>query len=75
MDGLFIGHLHFCSDYARLHLQGHSPRVLLLHSICGVGETWGIVDGSFMDHLHFCADNAKKHAPACAATAFHLRGR
>jgi hypothetical protein len=39
-DGSFLEHLHFCRDYGALHLRayGHrSPRVLLLHSICGVG--------------------------------------
>lgn len=38
-DGSFMDHLHFCADYAALHMSQHSPRVLLLHSICGVGET------------------------------------
>mmetsp|Transcript_11323 Transcript_11323/g.34937 ORF Transcript_11323/g.34937 Transcript_11323/m.34937 type:complete len:276 (+) Transcript_11323:320-1147(+) len=36
-DGSFMDHLHFCSDYSSLHFSQHSPRVLLLHSICGVG--------------------------------------
>ena len=40
-DGSFMDHLHFCSDYSSLHFSQHSPRVLLLHSICGVGKPSG----------------------------------
>merc|ERR1719502_424341 len=36
-DGSFMDHLNFCHDYSALHFQGHSPRVLFLHSIMGVG--------------------------------------
>eukprot|EP00316_Scyphosphaera_apsteinii_P023608 CAMPEP_0119316646 /NCGR_PEP_ID=MMETSP1333-20130426/40299_1 /TAXON_ID=418940 /ORGANISM="Scyphosphaera apsteinii, Strain RCC1455" /LENGTH=333 /DNA_ID=CAMNT_0007322345 /DNA_START=187 /DNA_END=1188 /DNA_ORIENTATION=+ len=39
-DGSFLEHLHFCRDYAALHLDAYGPRasrVMLLHSICGVG--------------------------------------
>uniref|UniRef100_A0A7S3W594 Uncharacterized protein n=1 Tax=Emiliania huxleyi TaxID=2903 RepID=A0A7S3W594_EMIHU len=36
-DGSFMDHLHFCADYSALHFSDHSPRVLLLHSILGVG--------------------------------------
>lgn len=36
-DGTFMDHLYFCQDYGAAHFSQHSPRVLLLHSIMGVG--------------------------------------
>jgi hypothetical protein len=36
-DGSFMEHLQFCRDYTALHYPEGSPRVMLLHSICGVG--------------------------------------
>uniref|UniRef100_A0A7S1S7D2 Uncharacterized protein n=1 Tax=Alexandrium catenella TaxID=2925 RepID=A0A7S1S7D2_ALECA len=36
-DGSFMDHLHFCHDYSAAYYKEHSPRVLLLHSIMGVG--------------------------------------
>jgi len=36
-DGSFMDHLHFCQDYSAMHFPEHSSRVLLLHSIMGVG--------------------------------------
>jgi len=36
-DGSFWDHLRFCFDYSAIHFKRHSPRVLLLHSILGVG--------------------------------------
>eukprot|EP00928_Gymnodinium_smaydae_P057733 TRINITY_DN40957_c0_g1_i1.p1 TRINITY_DN40957_c0_g1~~TRINITY_DN40957_c0_g1_i1.p1 ORF type:complete len:340 (+),score=58.36 TRINITY_DN40957_c0_g1_i1:195-1214(+) len=36
-DGSFMDHLKFCHDYCAHHFKGQSPRVLLLHSIMGVG--------------------------------------
>jgi len=36
-DGSFMDHLHFCHDYSLVHFNEVSPRVLLLHSILGVG--------------------------------------
>lgn len=36
-DGSFMDHLNFCHDYSALHFKQHSPRVLFLHSIMGVG--------------------------------------
>lgn len=36
-DGSFIEHLHFCRDYTTRHFAGGRPRVMLMHSICGVG--------------------------------------
>eukprot|EP00656_Telonema_subtile_P034089 TRINITY_DN38217_c0_g1_i3.p1 TRINITY_DN38217_c0_g1~~TRINITY_DN38217_c0_g1_i3.p1 ORF type:complete len:232 (-),score=45.18 TRINITY_DN38217_c0_g1_i3:144-839(-) len=36
-DGSFIDHLSFCHDYSAIHYPSHSPRVLFVHSIMGVG--------------------------------------
>ena len=36
-DGSFYEHLHFCRDFTALHFPSGSPRVMLLHSITGVG--------------------------------------
>merc|ERR1719323_291273 len=36
-DGSFMDHLNFCHDYSAVHYKDHSPRVLFLHSIMGVG--------------------------------------
>uniref|UniRef100_A0A7S2QJ34 Uncharacterized protein n=1 Tax=Zooxanthella nutricula TaxID=1333877 RepID=A0A7S2QJ34_9DINO len=36
-DGSFMDHVAFCHDYCAAYYKGHSPRVLLLHSILGVG--------------------------------------
>jgi len=36
-DGSFWDHLRFCYDYSAIHFKAQSPRVLLLHSILGVG--------------------------------------
>jgi len=36
-DGSFMDHLNFCHDYSAVHFEFHSPRVLFLHSIMGVG--------------------------------------
>jgi hypothetical protein len=35
-DGSFMDHLQFVYDYGSNYFHGHSPRVLLLHSIMGV---------------------------------------
>jgi hypothetical protein len=37
-DGSFMDHLQFCYEYGNAHFQQHSPRVLFLHSIMGVGS-------------------------------------
>lgn len=34
-DGSFMDHLQFCYEYSHAHFKGHSPRVMLLHSILG----------------------------------------
>jgi len=39
-DGSFMDHLNFCHDYSALHFKEHSPRVLFLHSIMGVGTNF-----------------------------------
>jgi len=39
-DGSFMDHLNFCHDYSAIHFQKHSPRVLFLHSIMGVGTNY-----------------------------------
>jgi len=36
-DGSFLDHLQFCYEYSAAYFEGHSPRVLFLHSILGVG--------------------------------------
>lgn len=36
-DGSFMDHLQFCFEYGHSHFKQHSPRVLFLHSIMGVG--------------------------------------
>jgi len=38
-DGSFLDHLNFCQEYAARHYTkaATTPRVMLLHSICGVG--------------------------------------
>ena len=36
-DGSFLDHLYFCFEYGARHYPGHSPLVMLLHSILGTG--------------------------------------
>lgn len=36
-DGSFMDHLNFCYHYSALHYPVHSPKVMFLHSIMGVG--------------------------------------
>lgn len=36
-DGSFLDHLHFCREYSARYYEDVSPRVMLLHSIMGVG--------------------------------------
>ena len=36
-EGSFMDHLRFCSEYSQRYLSGVSPKILLLHSIMGVG--------------------------------------
>ena len=39
-DGSFMDHLRFCYEYSHDHYPRRSPRVLLLHSIMGVGTNF-----------------------------------
>ena len=39
-DGSFMDHLQFCYEYCAAHYRGKSPRVLLLHSVLGVGTNY-----------------------------------
>lgn len=39
-DGSFMDHLQFCYEYSAVYFKEHSPRVLLLHSIMGVGTNY-----------------------------------
>jgi hypothetical protein len=39
-DGSFMDHLRFCFEYSHAHYPQKSPRVLLLHSIMGVGTNF-----------------------------------
>ena len=43
-DGSFLDHLKFCHEYSFHHFPQHSPRVLLLHSIMGVGTNFFPMD-------------------------------
>ena len=43
-DGSFADHLKFCYEYSFVHYRQHSPRVLLLHSILGVGTNFFPMD-------------------------------
>jgi len=50
-DGSFMDHLQFCCDYSAAHFKGHSPRVMLLHSIMGVGTNVFPMDVSLVPTL------------------------
>jgi len=39
-DGSFMDHLQFCYEYSHAHFKELSPRILLLHSIMGVGTNY-----------------------------------
>ena len=39
-DGSFMDHLQFCYEYGCAHYKQQSPRVLLLHSVLGVGTNY-----------------------------------
>lgn len=45
-DGSFMDHLRFCYEYSYAHYKEKSPRVLLLHSIMGVGTNFFPMDAS-----------------------------
>jgi hypothetical protein len=46
-----MDHLHFCRDYSLVHYKGHSPLVMLLHSICGVGTNIFPMDANKLPKL------------------------
>lgn len=50
-DGSFMDHLQFCYEYSHEHFKGESPRVLLLHSILGVGSNYFPCDKSKIPKL------------------------
>mmetsp|Transcript_1463 Transcript_1463/g.3698 ORF Transcript_1463/g.3698 Transcript_1463/m.3698 type:complete len:376 (-) Transcript_1463:213-1340(-) len=50
-DGSFMDHVSFCHDYCAAHYKGPSPRVLLLHSILGVGTNLFPMDISKLPQL------------------------
>ena len=51
-DGSFMDHLKFCFEYSHAHFPNKSPRVLLLHSIMGVGTNFFPMDASKIPKLH-----------------------
>lgn len=50
-DGSFMDHVAFCHDYCVHYYKGNSPRVLLLHSIMGVGTNFFPMDSSKIPKL------------------------
>jgi len=50
-DGSFMDHLQFGYEYAAAHFPGHSPRVLLLHSIMGLGSNHFPMEASKIPRL------------------------
>ena len=58
-DGSFLEHLHFCRDYAALHMSAYGrrgPRVMLLHSIFGVGTNCFPMDITMLPKLEELLD-------------------
>lgn len=50
-DGSFMDHLKFCFEYSFAHYKERSPRVLLLHSIMGVGTNFFPMEASKIPQL------------------------
>ncbi|GMI35473.1 hypothetical protein TeGR_g11674 [Tetraparma gracilis] len=50
-DGSFFEHLHFCRDFTALHYPSGSPKVMLMHSIIGVGTNEFPLDVSEIPNL------------------------
>jgi len=50
-DGSFMDHLRFCYEYSFAHYKEKSPRVLLLHSIMGVGTNYFPMEASKIPQL------------------------
>mmetsp|Transcript_6346 Transcript_6346/g.11775 ORF Transcript_6346/g.11775 Transcript_6346/m.11775 type:complete len:326 (-) Transcript_6346:403-1380(-) len=64
-DGSFLDHLTFCHDYCATHFRSHSPRVLLLHSILGVGTNYFPMEAKKMPMLsEMLSPEEMKHVSA-----------
>ncbi|MFT4622619.1 MAG: hypothetical protein ACI8PZ_001275 [Myxococcota bacterium] len=50
-DGSFLDHLYFCFEYTARHFPGHSPIVMLLHSILGTGTNTFAMTADKIDAL------------------------
>jgi len=50
-DGSFMDHLQFCYEYCVAHFKECSPRVMLLHSIMGVGTNYFPMEASKIPKL------------------------
>lgn len=56
-DGSFLDHLYFGFEYAAQHYPGHSPLVMLLHSILGTGTNTFAMDVSKIPRLRMHIDD------------------
>lgn len=50
-EGSFMDHLRFCYEYSFAHYKERSPRVLLLHSVMGVGTNFFPMEASKIPQL------------------------
>jgi len=67
-DGSFMDHLQFCYEYGVRHFQPYSPRVLLLHSILGVGTNFFPMEAVKIPQLEsFLDDFERLHVRAFPA--------
>mmetsp|Transcript_15554 Transcript_15554/g.28281 ORF Transcript_15554/g.28281 Transcript_15554/m.28281 type:complete len:362 (-) Transcript_15554:79-1164(-) len=67
-DGSFMDHLQFCYEYGVRHFQPYSPRVLLLHSILGVGTNFFPMEAVKIPQLEsFLDDFERLHVKAFPA--------
>lgn len=68
-DGSFMDHLRFCHEYSAAHFAGHSPRVLLLHSIAGVATNLFPMAAAKLPTLRgFLSEEEATCARTCAGT-------
>jgi len=58
-DGSFMDHLQFCYEYSAAHFCGHSPRVMFLHSIMGVGTNYFPMDVTLIPKLQTLVTEAE----------------
>jgi len=64
-DGSFMDHLQFCYEYCAAHFREQSPRVLLLHSIMGVGTNYFPMEVSLVPRLQeLVTDSEMRHIEA-----------